>query len=46
MRLTKLQNLHLNHLIKGKGTNLSVGERQLLSIARALLNHTKILLLD
>ena len=36
----------LDYEIKDKGKNLSVGERQLLSIARSLLFKSKVVLVD
>eukprot|EP00358_Blepharisma_japonicum_P006859 CAMPEP_0202941648 /NCGR_PEP_ID=MMETSP1395-20130829/1783_1 /ASSEMBLY_ACC=CAM_ASM_000871 /TAXON_ID=5961 /ORGANISM="Blepharisma japonicum, Strain Stock R1072" /LENGTH=224 /DNA_ID=CAMNT_0049637063 /DNA_START=2911 /DNA_END=3585 /DNA_ORIENTATION=- len=41
-----LSKFSVDHDIKGSGSNLSAGEKQLISIARAMLAHTKIILFD
>lgn len=37
---------HLNHIVEEDGTNYSLGEKQLISFARALVRNSKILILD
>mmetsp|Transcript_5884 Transcript_5884/g.7152 ORF Transcript_5884/g.7152 Transcript_5884/m.7152 type:complete len:1359 (-) Transcript_5884:1928-6004(-) len=37
---------HLNHVVEEDGNNYSLGEKQLISFARALVRNTKILILD
>mmetsp|Transcript_15758 Transcript_15758/g.15726 ORF Transcript_15758/g.15726 Transcript_15758/m.15726 type:complete len:305 (-) Transcript_15758:59-973(-) len=41
-----LSKFSIDHDIKGSGSNISAGEKQLISIARAMLAHTKIILFD
>ena len=41
-----LENKNLDYLIEDNGNNISVGEKQLLCIARALIKKTKIILMD
>ncbi|WWC98842.1 hypothetical protein V866_005735 [Kwoniella sp. B9012] len=40
------QNLHLDSVIEEEGQNLSVGQRSLVSLARALVKNSKIVVLD
>jgi ABC-type multidrug transport system fused ATPase/permease subunit len=42
----KKQPLHLSHLISENGSNLSIGEKQLICITRAILRKSKIVILD
>ncbi|GMM38794.1 hypothetical protein DASC09_061330 [Saccharomycopsis crataegensis] len=44
--LSALHKFHLDQPIQEEGKNLSLGERQLLALARALVKKTKILILD
>ena len=47
VRLTEfLENKNLDYLIEDNGNNISVGEKQLLCIVRALIKKTKIILMD
>ncbi|CAG9322899.1 unnamed protein product [Blepharisma stoltei] len=41
-----LSKFSIDHDIKGSGSNLSAGEKQLISIARAMLANTKVILFD
>ena len=42
----KKQPLHLSHVISENGSNLSIGEKQLICITRAILRKSKIVILD
>ena len=42
----KKQPLHLSHIISENGSNLSIGEKQLICITRAILRKSKIVILD
>lgn len=43
---TPVNRFHLDTVIESEGSNLSVGERSLLSLARALVKDTRIVVLD
>ena len=42
----KKQPLHLSHVISENGSNLSIGEKQLICITRAILRKSKVVILD
>ena len=42
----KKQPLHLSHVISENGSNLSIGEKQLICITRAILRKSKVIILD
>ena len=42
----KKQPLHLGHIISENGSNLSIGEKQLICITRAILRKSKVVILD
>ncbi|ODV65349.1 P-loop containing nucleoside triphosphate hydrolase protein [Hyphopichia burtonii NRRL Y-1933] len=44
--VSKLHKFHLDQVVIDEGVNYSLGERQLISFARALVRNTKILILD
>ncbi|ODV66086.1 oligomycin resistance ATP-dependent permease [Hyphopichia burtonii NRRL Y-1933] len=44
--VSKLHKFHLDQVVIDEGANYSLGERQLISFARALVRNTKILILD
>ncbi|CAG9327095.1 unnamed protein product [Blepharisma stoltei] len=46
LKEVNLTRFSIDYEIKGDGSNISAGERQLISLGRAMLTHTKIILFD